>query len=501
MLVSKPRYRVKAGSASMAASAFDGGPSPTPPSHNAASTGRRLAGWRPLGMGPNAIIAASGPELVRRSRDLRRNNPLGKRAMDLASTHTVGMGIKPRSLCRNDRVREALTEAFAEWVRVSDADGTLDFYGQQALAMDEVVEAGECFARLRRRRVEDGLPVPFQVQILPAEMVPLDWSGNGISDIVQGIERNGIGRRVAYWTYPRHPGEGTTNNVVMDMTPKPVAAADMCHVFHVARAGQQRGLPWLASAMSILHQVAHYYDAELLRKQMVASIVGFVKKTLTGGEDPAELAAEWGRIKEGLGDLPTVSMEPGTMQYLDPGEDVSFSQPADVGGSFEPFMAAGHRAVAAGAGVLYEELTGNWKDSNDRTFRAQFNTFKRQCRQWQWNLMCAQFNEPIWRRFVNYAVAFGVVKVPKSVTEADLLRAEWRPERWEYIHPKQDIEAVSAEIAGGLTSRQAAVAERGDDVEVVDQQRRADMDREDRLNLPAIGGAPAPDAPEPPPAN
>ncbi|WP_338661767.1 phage portal protein [Pararoseomonas sp. SCSIO 73927] len=499
----KPRIRVPAGSSRMDTPL--GAPvalpmaAPAQP-HTGASTGRRLMHWRPGASGPNAVVQASGPELVRRSRDARRNNPLAKRAMDLIPTHVVGTGIKPRSLCSNRKVREALNQLWADQVPFMDADGTLDFYGQQALAVSEMVEGGEAFARLRTRRITDGLPVPLQIQLLPGEMVPLDYKAlAGANPVAQGIERNAIGQRTAYWMLPRHPNEWIGTDFGLDMTPRRVPAGDVCHLFNVSRAGQLRGLPWLAAGIATLHQVFAYQDAELLRKQMAASIVAFVKKAVTGDTTPEEMAAAYGQVQQGLGDLPTVSMEPGTVQYLEPGEDITFSTPADVGTNYEPFLASGYRAVAASVNVLYEELTGNWKDANDRTFRAQFGTFKRAVRQWQWHLVCAQFNEPIWRRFVSYAVGYGLVRVPKSVTEADLYRVEHRPERWEYLNPKQDVETVSSEIEAGLTSREAAVAERGDDIEVIDAQRASDLEREERLRLsrPAKPGSQLPEQADP----
>ena len=180
------------------------------------------------------------------------------------------------------------------------------------------------------------------------------------------------------------------------------------------------------------------------------------------------------------------------MQYLDLDESVEFNNPQDGTGNFEPFLTRNYQDAAASLGVLYEELTGDWKNSNDRTFRAQFNTWKRQAQQWQWNLVCHQFNEPIKNRFIAYAVASGAIKVPKSVTQADLYRTEWRPHRWEYLNPKQDVEAQVAEIDGGLTSRQATVAERGDDVEVIDEQRAQDQARERDLGIEKKAAAPKP---------
>lgn len=503
-MVEKPRVRVKAVSgAQLRMDANLGSPNaPRAPAtaYNAASMAPRMAGWTPSWWGPNAVVANSGPAMVRRSRDLRRNNPVARRALDLISTHAVGTGMKPRPLCTNKRVREALVRLWADWVAVADADGVLDFYGLQALAVSEMAEAGECFARMRQRRITDGLPVPLQIQLLPTEMVPLEWQGNGAGDIRQGIEYNSIGRRVAYHTYPQHPGEWTGPQTVL-MEPRPIPADQVVHLFDVTNAGLQRGLPWLGAAMPILQQIAEYQDAELIRKKAVAAIVGFVRKPFTGTEDAAALAEEWGRLAQGLDPAPAVRMKPGTMQYLDPGEDVTFVTPADVGQNYEAFLRSQYRAISAGAGVLYEELTGDWSNTNDRTFRAQFNTFLRKIRYLQWSILAVQFNQPIWNRFVDYAVASGALTVPKSVSDADLKRCEWATERHPYINVKQDVEAIGAELALGLTSRQAAVAERGDDVEVLDAQIAADKAREAEMGIlqPAVTQPPpqpVPDDPE-----
>ena len=473
--------------------AFGVTPSPSGP-YNGASVGRRMAGFRPSGSGPNSVVQTSAPELVRRSRDLKRNNPTAGRALDLIPIHTVGTGIKPRFLCKHKATREALTRLFEEWTKVSDADGGLDFYGQQALAVSEMAEGGECFARLRSRRLSDGLPVPFQVQLLPTEQVPLTYDiPFGGNPVAQGIERNGFGRRIAYWVYRQHPADYLINASNMDMTPRRVLASEMVHLYNVTRIGQLRGIPWIARAITTLHQLGNYKDAELLRKQMVANIVGFVKRASTENMDEEELAKQWGEVLDGIGgEMPAVAMEPGTMQYLDLDESVEFNNPQDGTGNFEPFLTRNYQDAAASLGVLYEELTGDWKNSNDRTFRAQFNTWKRQAQQWQWNLVCHQFNEPIKNRFIAYAVASGAIKVPKSVTQADLYRTEWRPHRWEYLNPKQDVEAQVAEIDGGLTSRQATVAERGDDVEVIDEQRAQDQARERDLGIEKKAAAPKP---------
>lgn len=460
-----------------------------PNPHQGASYGRRLGAYRPTGLGPNSVVSLNGPELVRRSRDLRRNNPYARKAMDLLTNHVIGTGIKPRALCKNAKVRTGLMELWADWVQQADADQVLDFYGMQALAMSELVEGGEAFARMRTRRVSDGLPVPLQIQLLPTEQVPLSYNiDNGTNRVIQGIERDAIGARVAYWCYPEHPGDWYGRMQALSLIPNPVPAEDVCHMYNVARIGQLRGLPAIAAALTTVKQLGDYLDAELLRKQTAAMIVAFVKRAFADDVTPDEIAKSYGALMQQVGsELPLAALEPGTVQYLNPGEDVQFSSPGDVGTSFEPFVDTNLRAVAAATGVLYESLSGNWKNINDRTFRAAMISFKRSVEMWQWSICVAQFCQPIWLRFVSYAQLSGSIKIPKSVTPRDLCQVDWLPQRHEYINPVQDVQATGLAMGLGLVSRTAAVAERGDDVEVTDTQIAADKEREQKLGLAFSG--------------
>lgn len=464
----------------------DPGPAAPTPAHHGASTSRRMAGWRPMAFGPNSIVQADQQRLVERSRDLVRNNPQARKALSLFGTHIVGTGMKPRWLTKNAALREALHEAWDAWTAVADADGVLCAYGMQALAVNEMAEGGEVFGRFRSRRMSDGLPVPLQLQLIPTEQVPLTYcQPNGQNAVVQGIERNPLGQRVAYWMHRVHPGDAVP---LMASAPNPsdlvrVPAGDTVHMFNVARIGQLRGLPWLAAAMTTLRQVGLWQDASITRKQILAMLVGFVRKSAAGASGE-ELAQAWGEIREQLGDLPAVALEPGTMQYLDIGEEVQFTNWQETAGQDEVFMRTSFQSVTAAADLVYEELSGDWKGANDRTYRAAFATFKRRARQWQFHLLAQQYVRPIVRRWTAVAVGSGAVKVPKSVSDAELYRVMYVPERWEYLNPKQDVEAVLAEIEGGLTARSMEIAARGDDAEVVDQTAADDMAREQRLKLP-----------------
>ncbi len=143
--------------------------------YTSAGQGRRSRGWHAPATGPNTALTGNLGTLIHRSRAAIRNDPWAASGLDKLVANIVGTGIKPKSEATNDRFRKKLQTLFLDWTDESDADGQLDFYGQQALAARAMLEAGECFIRLRLRKPEDGLTVPLQIQLLEAEFVPWDY--------------------------------------------------------------------------------------------------------------------------------------------------------------------------------------------------------------------------------------------------------------------------------------------------------------------------------------
>ena len=201
----KPRVRFKRGSAIA--------PPPAVPGfrarYDAAGTGRRAANWaNARGEGPITAIAQDHDTLRRRCRHEFQNNPYGSRIADVVSGAVVGEGVKPNFRKLGDEA-DSLQKWWDAWVEQADADGVVDLYGMQDLAMREMFAAGEVFVRNRRRAVpqtndptamtreerEDAfLTAPLQLQMLPGEMVP---SNDHFGGAKAGIVFRGPGRRAA----------------------------------------------------------------------------------------------------------------------------------------------------------------------------------------------------------------------------------------------------------------------------------------------------------------
>jgi hypothetical protein len=71
-----------------------------------------------------------------------------------------------------------------------------------------------------------------------------------------------------------------------------------------------------------------------------------------------------------------------------------------------------------------------------------------------------------------------------SVADIEASRnCDWQPHGWAYIHPVQDAQGKALEVEAGFRSRSSVIAERGDDPELVDEERAADELREQGLGL------------------
>ena len=455
-----------------------GGPATVRARLEGAMSQRRLRGWLPPLENINSLVASGGPRLLARSRELVVTNGYVANACEAFASNLVGDGIKPSSLIEDPVLRDRVQRLWLAWTDEADADGLTDFYGLQAMVAREMFVAGECFVRLRPRRAEDGLLVPLQLQLLQSEMLPFDATEiapNG-NRIRCGIEFDAIGRRQAYHFRRRHPGDSTDQGMATSETVR-VPAEDVLHIYRPIDAGQIRGLPHVAPAMVRLFLLDQYDDAELDRKKTAAMFAGFITKTA-----PEEQLM--GEIEATDDSGATVSLEPGTLQVLLPGEDVKFSSPADVGGGYEAFQYRTLLSVSASLGLPYHLVTGDVRQANYSSLRAELVEFRRRVEQLQHGVIAHQLCRPVWARWLETAVLAGALELPDFVRSPARYRpVNWIPPRWDWVDPLKDIQAQVLAMEAGIISRRKVVEATGYDVEEIDRENAADAKRAAELGL------------------
>lgn len=411
--------------------------------YDSAKVGRRTSGWVAGGGSANAEI---GPALTRtrnRCRDVVRNNEYAARALDSLVANTVGDGITAKA---PDQV------LWNDWCEYCDADGQLDFAGLIELAHRTRRESGEVIIRFRQRLPEDGFAVPLQLQVLEPDHIDNTKNGplaNG-NFAITGIEYNLVGQRVAYWLYPVHPGEVTTFRL-NSLESKRVPASEVLHYYRKRRPTQVRGMPELAVSLLRMRDLADYEQAELVRKKIEACFVAFVRTDNTSARLGETSETPRGPVQE--------KVAPGMIKYLSNAESVDFGNPSSSGGYSEYTKAQLH-AIAAGAGVMYSQMTGDLSSFNYSSYRAGLVEFRQMVKAEQWLALKPMVLAPIARRFQQVALLAGKTKKPVQPFTWNMPKLQW-------VDPLKDVMAEKEAIRGGLKSMSASIREAGDDPDEV----------------------------------
>ncbi|OHD24806.1 MAG: phage portal protein, partial [Spirochaetes bacterium GWB1_59_5] len=329
-------------------------------SYTGAKTDRLNSDWRTNGSGANTEIAAGLATLRNRSSDLARNNPYALKALESLTANIVSSGIRAR--WDNPRAQE-LWDA---WTVDADVGSDLDLYGLQMLAVRSWLERGDTVIRRRWRRLDDPLAVPFQIEVMEGDFLDHQkTTATAIGGrIVQGVEFDPIGRRSAYWLHKTHPGEtGITGSSVS----APIDAADIAHLYRATRAGQVRGIPWLAAVIQALRDLERYEAAERNRKRSQAGMVGvLIPRDETFDPDSTDAV---GLVENDSEGDPVDQIEPNSSYVARGGASYTFSSPASDQG-YPQYMSTQLHGIAAGALTSYENLTNDLREINYSSFRA-----------------------------------------------------------------------------------------------------------------------------------
>lgn len=425
--------------------------------YEAAGQGRRLRNWNASDKSADSETEAALPRLRNRSRDLVRNNPYGARAVDIVVAHQVGYGIEARPNTGSEALNKRLKALWLEWCRTPDASGRLDFAGVQAMVARSRAESGEVLLRV----FNDGVGrVPLRLQVMEADLLDHDKNETLLNGgrIIQGVEINPEGQRVAYWLFDQHPGENWAWSR-RSRTSARVPAEGVLHIYRQLRPGQHRGVPDLASAMTRMRALDDYQEAELERARVQACLAAFITSPSLGMAGPLRgtTNAETGERR--------ATLAPGMMERLLPGEDVEFVSPAG-NGSYADHVRTVLHAVAVGFGVTYHQLTGDLRDANYSSLRAGNIEFRRLTEQAQWLMLIPQLCRPVWDEFIRAAILAGLLRERREGYAVD-----WVPPAFEAVDPIKDAQAIGERLRLQLTSPQREIAAQGyDPGEILQEQ-------------------------------
>ncbi len=437
-------------------------------SYDGAAGGRRWRGQQRMNAPVSATNAARGT-LAARSRYMVSNNPLAAAAVQAWQAQAIGAGIKPSSQHADPDTREAIGARFSAWTDECDIERRTDWYGQQHALCRSMIIAGEGLAIMIN--TDDGL----RIRVLDPEQLDSSKSANltGGAYIIQGVEFNANGERVAYHLLTQPPGL----QMALQRESRRVPAEDVIHLFRQDWPGQVRGTPWMAPALLRLADVDGWVDAMLMKLKTASLHAGFVTST-DGSGSPYEGDQDGTTITGG--------MEPGAIRFLDPGQDIRFSDAASVGNEAIQFSAVCERHIAASMG-LPAHAFGDVTAANYSSLKSANTAWRAKVEALQWSVLVYQMCLPVWRRFTTTEVLAGRIE---TTIDAAMPVKHICP-TFPSLEPVKDATAAIMKLRAGLTTRREIIEGEGHEIEDVDRDLAEEAARASELGLvfPALTGA------------
>jgi lambda family phage portal protein len=432
--------------------------------YEGASRGRRTQGWNRASGDANKLTGPALAILRDSARDLVRNNGHAESGLRTIANHVVGWGIVGKPAKPNPQA-DAAWKAWAESTDC-DTEGRKNFYGIQRLFMRTIAESGECLIRKRVRRPEDGLALPLQLQVLDPDYLDTsktDVTGPAGGPIINGVEFDMIGRRVAYWLFKEHPGSSRPGSSQSSRIP----AESIIHGYREDRPGQVRGISWFSPVLLKFKDFDEFDDATLM-KQKIAACLAVIVTDVDGQATPLGVAdadknPEWD------------SLEPGMIANMAPGKSVTVVEPPKVS-EYPDFCKTTLRTIAAGLGVTYEDMTGDYSNMPYSAARMSRLRHWDDVQEWRWQMLIPQLCNPVWGWAMQAAAMMGKVS-PEGVAPA------WTAPPPAMMDPNTEVTANRNRVRSGQASQSEVLRELGYDPKAVYAEIAKDNETFDKLGL------------------
>ena len=391
----------------------------------AAKIGRRTDNWLAANKGANADLRQALSRIISRHQDLVDSDPWASKAISVVVSNWVGDGIIGNPIGGTKRYNDG----WREWSESTacDWDGLGNLYAKQALIARTVAVRGSCLVRRRldEGNLRDGLS-PLKLQVLEPDF--LDVSKDDGALIRFGKQYREDGRLEGYWLRRSHPGESywTPDYLTSDLVP----ADEICHVFDVRRPGQVTGVPFGVSALLKLRDVSDRDAAQLLKDKLSACFMAFVRDS-----DPDAQGVQGQELLD--------TLEPGVIEQLPPGKDVTLAVPPSSG-DFVSVQKFHLLSIAQAYEITYEALTGDLGNVNFSSGRMGWVEMRRAVSRWRWSIMIPQLLTPVARWYRDASAISGGAR--------GTARFEWTPPVSWLSDPAREIPAYIDAVRAGFMS-------------------------------------------------
>lgn len=438
--------------------------------YEAAKTDRLHKNRRAIGSANDDILRA-GSNLRQIARHLEQNYDLALGVLNTLVVNIIGpngIGIEPQPRNAdgsiNDDLARKILNLRKDWSRFPEVTRQHDWPSAERLLCRSWCRDGDVFAQMLSGLIpslDHKSKVPFSIEMLETDFVPMDFNSTGPATVVQGVEINAWGAPVAYRVYKQDP---TVSVAVSSLGgTKRVSADRMLHLKTAHRIRQVRGVSVFATVLNRFDDLKDYEESERIAAKIAASMAAYIKKGAPDQYTP----------QEGESDTPrNMKFRPGMVfDDLMPGEEIGMIDTNRPNPNLETYRNGQLKAVSAGTGPTYSSISKTY----DGTYSAQRQELVEGYAAYA--TLSAEFisrvSRPVYEQFIAVAVASGVLKVPPGVDMDTLADATYMPPAMPWIDPRKEAEAWALLEDRCYASGPEIIRKRGGNpLDVLEQQGR-----------------------------
>lgn len=462
-----------------------------------ASTRKRaLKGFNAMSGSPREDIDYNNYTLRQRGRLLYMSAPIATSAIKTNRTNTIGMGLKLNPRIDRDilgltaeqaEAWEKKTKAeFALWAnkkRNCDSTGINNFYEMQQLCFVSWLTSGDVFILKKDKEIKN-CPYSLKLMVVEADRCSTPESSftfgfnltdginpNNKNRIFDGVEIDSDGAVVAYHirnTYPYEVKAEPTQWQRVEAYGEKTGLPNVIHLMNAERPDQYRGVTYLAPVIEYLLQIRRYTESELTAALVESFFTAFIK---TDSGDPTEMP--FNEVGDGHPEEDSVSYDPneyelgpGTINVMNPGEDVTFADPKRPANGFDGFVKTIAKQIGSALEIPYDLLLKEFNASYSASRAALLEAWKsfRMYRNW----FATDFCQPVYELWMHEAVARGRIDAPgfwnDPLIKEAWLKSEWIGPSQGQLDPVKEVNAEILAVAHGFTTNEdAAIRLNGSD--------------------------------------
>jgi len=453
--------------------------------YTGASTSRQsMKRWGGLtDLSPALADSEGREELQRRCASVDRNNSTARGAADNLVKCVLGSGVKHKSVvnakvlgiekAKASEIEKEIEYYTGTWMNSKYADITLfgSFHDFVRTSTFEELIAGD---GLMVRRYKDpgkgkrkGAFAGTTFQFIEAARICNKDHAMNSDTLIDGVHISLDGVAVAFDILDSHPGDympGANKWTTIQAYDRDGNLRAKI-LYDRRRSGTYRGVPWLSIILEDLKLVGDIRASEAY-KRLVQS---FFTATITS-ESGSVLSTNNPSLEadqEGLED-DEMAMGPGVVNYLKPGEAVTFSTPPAGAADYAAFMEIQHQGMGMGVGIPYEVFIQHFSSSFSASRGSLLNawmgfrilTARKACHVYQFAKEC----------LVTELVARKVLKLPgymrNALAKEAYLGSVWTGQAMPQLDELKAVRAaILREQQGYSTGEQNAAEMKGTDYE------------------------------------